>query len=125
MQAEADGIHHLTNAGCLSPAPSVTQAASDLVPADWQTRGSVVRRLRSAAGHLNGVAGMVERNTDCESVLHQLLAVQAAIREIDRLILRHHLGECLQGELPTLPSDAAAGERWMAKIIKLYELQQR
>jgi DNA-binding FrmR family transcriptional regulator len=98
---------------------------SDFDPSEWQTRGSVVRRLRTSAGHLQGVASMVERGADGESVLQQVLAVQAALREINRLMLRHHLDECLQRELVAVPLDAAAGERWVARIISLYECQQR
>jgi|SRR5579859_1041824 len=96
---------------------------SDFEGSESQTRDSVVRRLRSAAGHLQGVAGMVERQADCESVLLQLSAVQAALREVNRLMLRHHLDECLGQELAAIPMDAAAGERWAAKIISLYDRQ--
>jgi len=95
---------------------------SDLDPGDLQTRGSLVRRLRSAAGHLGGVAGMVEDGADCESVLRQVLAVQAALREVNRLMIRHHLGECLQQELTAVTMDNSAGERWMAEIVNLYKL---
>ena len=96
---------------------------SDHDPDELQT--NLVRRLRTSAGHLQGVASMVERGADCESVLHQVLAVQAALREINRLMLRHHLHECLQRELVTVSLDAAAGERWVARVISLYECQQR
>ena len=96
---------------------------SDLDPGELQA--NLVRRLRSAAGHLQAVASMVERGADCESVLHQVLGVQAALREINRLMLRHHLDECLQRELVAVPLDAAAGERWAARIISLYKCQQR
>ena len=51
------------------------------------------QRLRSAEGHLRGIAGMVERGADCESVMRRVLAVQASLREINRLMLRHHLGQ--------------------------------
>jgi CsoR family transcriptional regulator, copper-sensing transcriptional repressor len=84
-----------------------------------------VRRLRSAAGHLGGVAGLVERGSDCDSVLRQVLAVQAALHEINRLILQHHLGECLQQDLAAVTMDPTAGERWMAEIVSLYELSRR
>lgn len=38
------------------------------------------RRLRSTNGHLQAIIAMVEAGEPCESVLHQLGAVQAALR---------------------------------------------
>ena len=40
----------------------------------------IVRRLRCAAGHLNAVIEMTETGQPCEQVLHQLNAVEAALR---------------------------------------------
>ena len=40
----------------------------------------IMQRLRSAAGHLNAVLEMAESGQSCEVVLHQLNAVQAALR---------------------------------------------
>lgn len=39
----------------------------------------IVRRLRCAAGHLEAVIKMAEADEPCEQVLHQLVAVEAAI----------------------------------------------
>jgi DNA-binding FrmR family transcriptional regulator len=94
-------------------------------PASDDLQGNILRRLRSAAGHLNGITGMIESSADCESILSQVLAVQAALREINRLLLRHHLDACLRPELAGVTMDRAAGERWMAEIVALYGLQQR
>ena len=40
----------------------------------------IMQRLRSAAGHLNAVLAMAESGQSCEDVLHQLNAVQSALR---------------------------------------------
>jgi DNA-binding FrmR family transcriptional regulator len=40
----------------------------------------IIRRLRSAAGHLNVVIEMAESRQSCEQVLHHLNAVQSALR---------------------------------------------
>jgi DNA-binding FrmR family transcriptional regulator len=40
----------------------------------------IMQRLRSAAGHLNAVLTMAESGQSCEDVLHQLNAVQSALR---------------------------------------------
>lgn len=43
-------------------------------------QSEIIRRLRCAAGHLNAVIEMTEAGQPCEQVLHQLNAVQAALR---------------------------------------------
>jgi DNA-binding FrmR family transcriptional regulator len=43
-------------------------------------QSEIIRRLRCAAGHLNAVIEMTEAGKPCEQVLHQLNAVQAALR---------------------------------------------
>ena len=43
-------------------------------------QSEIIRRLRCAAGHLNAVIEMAEAGQPCEQVLHQLGAVEAAIR---------------------------------------------
>ena len=43
-------------------------------------QADIIRRLRCAAGHLNAVIEMVESDQPCEQVLHQLNAVQSALR---------------------------------------------
>ena len=40
----------------------------------------IMQRLRSAAGHLNAVIEMAESGQPCQDVLHQLNAVQSALR---------------------------------------------
>jgi DNA-binding FrmR family transcriptional regulator len=96
---------------------------ADFNHGDLQT--NVVKRLRSAAGHLQGVVGMVEEGADCDSVLSQVFAVQAALREINRLMIRYHLSECLQQELAAVTKDPSASDRWVAEIVNLYELERR
>ncbi len=43
-------------------------------------QSEIIRRLHCAAGHLNAVIQMTEAGKPCEEVLHQLNAVQAALR---------------------------------------------
>lgn len=51
----------------------------------------ILHRLRSAKGHLQAVIAMVEAGEPCESVLHQLYAVQAALRCTERAFIRCQL----------------------------------
>ncbi len=56
---------------------------------------AVTDRLARAAGHLEKVRQMVEDGADCSEVLIQLSAVNAAISNAGKLILKDHIAHCL------------------------------
>ena len=56
---------------------------------------AVQNRLAKAAGQLERVMDMVERQEDCADVLQQLSAVIGALRSASRIIMRDHLEHCL------------------------------
>lgn len=56
---------------------------------------SVLHRLKIARGHLNKVIKMVETGDYCVDVIHQSMAVQAALRETDQVVLRNHMETCV------------------------------
>ena len=58
-------------------------------------KDQIVKRLKIAEGHLRKVTSMMENNVYCIDVLHQSQAVQAALKEIDNLILQNHLNTCV------------------------------
>lgn len=58
-------------------------------------RRAVVNRLRTAAGHLNGVIAMVEDDAYCPDVMKQLSAIQGSLEGASRLVLRRHLETCV------------------------------
>ena len=83
-------------------------------------QSDLIRRLRSSAGHLRGIIGMLETDADCQDVVRQVLAVQAALREVTGLLVRHHLHDCLRAELSS--PDTETRERALAGVLVLYEL---
>lgn len=52
-----------------------------------------LKRLKSAHGHLDHVIKLVEGEKYCIDILQQSLAVQAALRAVDHVILKGHLQE--------------------------------
>ena len=46
------------------------------------TRQGVLRRLRRLEGQVRGVQRMVEEGRDCQEMLHQIAAVEAAARSL-------------------------------------------
>jgi DNA-binding FrmR family transcriptional regulator len=84
-------------------------------------QSDLIRRLRSAEGHLRGIIGMLEADADCQDIVRQVLAVQGALREVNRLVVRHSLYDCLRTALSS--PDAEARERAVAGVLALYELR--
>ena len=80
----------------------------------------VIRRLKSAEGHLRGVIRMVEEGVYCIDVIRQIQAVQAALNKISATILEDHLNSCvitaIRGE------DASDRERVLREIADVYEM---
>ena len=56
---------------------------------------TVNQRLVSAAGHINGIARMVDEDQYCIDVIKQIQAVQAALNKVSTIILDNHLHTCV------------------------------
>ncbi len=65
------------------------------MPRDQSIERTILHRLKIARGHLDRVIGMVEEGHYCIDVVHQSMAVQAALREADHLILKNHMETCV------------------------------
>lgn len=55
----------------------------------------IINRLSRAIGHLESVKRMLEDDRDCSEVLIQLMAVNAAIKNTGKAILREHMSHCI------------------------------
>lgn len=56
---------------------------------------NILHRLKIAKGHLEKVIAMVNADEYCIDVVHQLLAVQSALKKTDEIILENHLKTCV------------------------------
>lgn len=56
---------------------------------------AVRNRLSRAIGHLEHVKLMVEEGRDCSEILIQVAAVQSAVNNIGKLILKDHINHCV------------------------------
>ena len=54
----------------------------------------ILHRLKIVKGHLQKVHQMIEGDNYCIDVLHQSLAVQKALKQIDMLMMEDHLKTC-------------------------------
>lgn len=55
----------------------------------------ILHRLQIARGHLDKVISMVEKDAYCIDVVHQSIAVQAALKKTDEVVLENHLKTCV------------------------------
>ena len=61
-------------------------------PKDTQER--ILHRLKITRGHLDKVIKMVDANEYCIDIIHQMQAVEAAVRETEGVVLENHLKTC-------------------------------
>lgn len=69
------------------------------VPRDQSVQHVVLHRMKIARGHLDKVIDMVEHGHYCVDVIHQSLAVQSALKQIDQLVLKNHMETCVAEEI--------------------------
>jgi len=58
-------------------------------------RAEMVRRLKRIEGQTRGVQKMVEEGRDCTDILHQLSAINEAVRSVSLLIAEQYAHECM------------------------------
>lgn len=72
--------------------PVGTVVAIECLHLDGSTRQDASKRLRNAAGHLEGVLRMLDDpSVYCVDVLKQLKAVQGALSKVSEAVLRSHI----------------------------------
>jgi len=54
----------------------------------------ILARLRRIEGQVRGLQDMIRQGRECEAVLTQVRAVQAALTAVARRVLEHYLTEC-------------------------------
>lgn len=56
---------------------------------------AVLNRMARLIGHLQSVRRMVEEGRDCSEILLQISAVDAALKNVGKIILKDHLEHCI------------------------------
>jgi CsoR family transcriptional regulator, copper-sensing transcriptional repressor len=81
---------------------------------------ALLNRLKSVAGHLNGIITMVEQDRYCIDVIKQIQATQAALSKVNKIILNSHLHTCLTTAVRG--DDAAERERVLSEISEVFSM---
>lgn len=84
---------------------------------------TVSKRLKSIAGHVNGIDRMVVEGAYCIDIIKQVQAVQAALNKVNDLILEHHLNTCV---IEAVRGDnKKERERVLGEIVDVFEMAQK
>jgi DNA-binding FrmR family transcriptional regulator len=85
---------------------------------DEVTRENAVHRLKSIAGHVNGIVRMLEQDRYCIDAIKQIQAAQTALSRVSEAILDAHLRTCvttaIQGD------DVEERERVLNEVMEVY-----
>jgi CsoR family transcriptional regulator, copper-sensing transcriptional repressor len=73
-------------------------------------KNKILHRLLIARGHLDKVISMVEHDAYCINIVHQSIAVQAALKKTDEVVLENHLKTCVADSIRKGESDEAIKE---------------
>ena len=64
-------------------------------PKENSEERKILHQLKIAKGHLDKVIRMQQDGSYCVDIVHQSLAVQAALKKIDQRILKRHMESCV------------------------------
>lgn len=69
------------------------------VPRNKSVKQNILHRMKIARGNLDHVITMVEEGSYCIDVIHQSQALQAALKNIDHVLLKNHMEKCVAAEI--------------------------
>lgn len=88
------------------------------IPRDTSVKHTLLHRLKIVRGHLNRVINMVENDRYCIDVIHQSIAIRAALNKIDRIIMKNHMQTCVAEAISQGKKDEVIDE-----VMKVMEKQ--
>ena len=86
-------------------------------------KDEIINRLKSVAGHVNGITTMVEQDRYCIDVIKQIQATQAALAKVSQMILDKHLHTCLTTAIRG--DDVAERERVLKEISEVFSVSEQ
>lgn len=86
-------------------------------------REQVLVRLRSIAGHLQGVERMVGEGEYCIDIVRQTLAIQRALDRVNGLLLGDHLEHCATAAMQS--GDESTRRRTIREILDVFEMSAK
>ncbi len=78
-------------------------------PEDYQR---MINRMSRIVGHANAIKSMMEEQRDCTEILVQISAVQAALNNLGKLMLKDHIDQCIVHAI-----DGSTGEEEKKRVL--------
>jgi len=88
-----------------------------------EERRKVLTRLRSIAGHLEGVERMVSDGAYCIDIVRQTLAIQRALDRVNAILLGDHLEQCVARAMQS--GDERERRRVIREILEVFETSSK
>jgi DNA-binding FrmR family transcriptional regulator len=60
------------------------------------SREDIAKRLARVAGHANSLKRLWDEGRECDDMLTQIAAVRAALDQVGKVILEHHIEHCVE-----------------------------
>ncbi|WCF10372.1 metal-sensitive transcriptional regulator [Paenibacillus thiaminolyticus] len=60
-----------------------------------EMKKKLIHRLNRIEGQVRGVKSMIDKDTYCDEVLHQIASIQSALYSVGRLLLEGHMKSCV------------------------------
>lgn len=85
-----------------------------------ETRRKIINRLKRIEGQVRGMTRMVAEDEDCEKVLEQFKALNAAIRNCGRALLGYYVMQCIQEKVDTDEATTACIRQKLITILNTH-----
>ncbi len=60
-----------------------------------ETQKGLIHRLNRVEGQIRGIKKLIDQETYCDDILHQLEAARSALRSIEMVLLESHVKHCV------------------------------
>ena len=90
---------------------------------DERTRADAIHRLKSIAGHVNGIVRMLEEDRYCIDVIKQIQATQTALARVSESILDSHLRTCVMTAIQG--DDQSERERMLGEVVEVFRYNEK
>ena len=85
---------------------------------DEETKGKTLGRLRRIEGQVQGIQRMVEEEKYCVDILLQLMAVQGAVEQVQKLVLGQHIETCVSDAIRS--GNARDRQKKMDELLEVF-----
>lgn len=84
------------------------------------TKQRAFHRVKIIKGQVEGLTKMIEQEAYCTDILTQSLAIQRALRSLNKLIAEHHIETHVTADLQS--GNLARQQKARAELLAIYEL---